>query len=149
MTDEQIIMATDICRTGECNGCPYYGLHTAGCVTELIKDAFGFINRQKAENKELRFDKTIAERHEKDARELFVDCAKQLKRANIEIKRLKSLLIKKCKDTVPIDTNQIKLQAIIEFAERLKERYEKHILCSTNILNNEIDNLVKEMEENK
>ena len=49
MTDEQIIKAADIFRTGKCNGCPYHGLYTAGCVTELIKDVFGFINRQKEE----------------------------------------------------------------------------------------------------
>ena len=40
---------------------------------------------------------------------------------------------------------QAKSEAIKKFAERLKERYEKRILCNTNILNNEIDNLVKEM----
>lgn len=88
MTDEQIIKAADIFRTGKCNGCPYHGLYTAGCVTELIKDVFGFINRQKEENKELRSDKIIAERHEKDARELFVDCKRQLEEAKAEIERL-------------------------------------------------------------
>lgn len=53
MTDEQIIKAADICRTGKCSGCPYHELYTAGCVTELIKDVFGFINRKKAENERL------------------------------------------------------------------------------------------------
>lgn len=46
----------------------------------------------------------------------------------------------------------IRLQSIKEFAERLKERYKKRMLCSTNILINEIDNLVNEMmyvDENK
>ena len=49
MTDEQIIRAADICRTGKCNGCPYHELYTAGCVGFLMKDALDLINRQKAE----------------------------------------------------------------------------------------------------
>lgn len=52
-------MAADICRTGKCNGCPYHGLYTAGCVTELIKDVFGFINRQKAEKEMLKKRNTL------------------------------------------------------------------------------------------
>ena len=38
-------------------------------------------------------------------------------------------------------------EAIKEFAERLKKKYEKHIICSCDILNNEMDNLVKEMTQ--
>lgn len=76
--------------------------------------------------------------------------AAEIEELKTEIERMENqntlLLKKKCKD---INTARkiIKSNAIKEFAERLKERYEKHILCSTNILNNEIDNLVKEMTE--
>ena len=44
---------------------------------------------------------------------------------------------------------QAKSEAIKEFAKQLKKRYENHIICSCNILNNEIDNLVKEITEGK
>ena len=41
-------------------------------------------------------------------------------------------------------------EAIREFAERLKEKHKNHLVCNIYVLNNEIDNLVKEMtEENK
>lgn len=85
MTDEQIIKAADICRTGKCSGCPYYELYTASCLNKLTKDVYHLINRQKAESEELRSDKIIAERHEKDARDLFVDCTRQLEEAKAEI----------------------------------------------------------------
>lgn len=55
MTDEQIIEAAGICKTGNCTGCPYHELYTGGCVDELIKDAFHLIIRQKAEIKSLRW----------------------------------------------------------------------------------------------
>ena len=49
MTEEQIIEATGICRTGTCKGCPYHELYTASCINKLMEDVFDLINRQKAE----------------------------------------------------------------------------------------------------
>ena len=49
MTDEQIIKAVDVCKTGTCRGCPYHVLGTAGCISILMKDVFDLINRQKAQ----------------------------------------------------------------------------------------------------
>lgn len=49
MTDEQIIRAVDVCRTGTCKGCPYHELYTASCINKLLEDVFDLINRQKAE----------------------------------------------------------------------------------------------------
>ncbi len=49
MTDEQIIKAVDVCRTGTCKGCPYHELYTASCINKLMEDVFDLINRQKAE----------------------------------------------------------------------------------------------------
>ena len=157
MTDEQIIKAADIFRTGKCNGCPYHGLYTAGCVTELIKDVFGFINRQKEENKELRSDKIIAERHEKDARELFVDCKRQLEEAKAEIENLKRGVtfnftiedFESIKETVisRLD-NKIKSEAIKEFAKRLKEKLQWDVEFDNKLVfESDIDTLVKEMTE--
>ena len=54
MTDEQIIKAADICRTGECSGCPYHELYTASCLNKLTKDVYHLLNRQKAEIERLK-----------------------------------------------------------------------------------------------
>lgn len=54
MTDEQIIKAADICRTGECSGCPYHELYTASCLNKLTKDVYHLLNRQKAEIENLK-----------------------------------------------------------------------------------------------
>ena len=45
MTEEQIIEATGICRTGTCKGCPYHELYTASCINKLMEDVFDLINR--------------------------------------------------------------------------------------------------------
>lgn len=155
MTDEQIIKAADICRTGKCNGCPYHELYTAECISILMKDVFDLINRQKAEIEELRSDKIIAERREKDARELFVDCTRQLEEAKAEIERLKRGVtftftiedFKSIEETIisRLD-NEIKSEAIKEFAERLIRTAEYDDEYSTVFVYN-IKQLVKEMTE--
>lgn len=43
--------------------------------------------------------------------------------------------------------NEARAEAIREFAERLKKKYKNHIVCTWTVLNEEIDNLVKEMTE--
>ena len=164
MTDEQIIKAVEIAKGALSDGDIDMETFTA------LNNAINFINRQKAENEELRSDKIIAERHEKDARDLFVDCTRQLEEATAEIERLKkrnTLLLKnKCKD---INTARkiIKSEAIKEFAERLKSKldnlefrtktYRKTVptkFCEDNVnwvlhecVPRDIDNLVKEMTE--
>lgn len=156
MTDEQIIKATDVCRTpNTCRGCPYHVLGTAGCISILMKDVFDLINRQKAEIEELRSDKIIAERREKDARELFVDCTRQLEEAKAEIERLKRGVtftftiedFKSIEETIisRLD-NEIKSEAIKEFAERLIRTAEYDDEYSTVFVYN-IKQLVKEMTE--
>lgn len=131
------------------------------CEVELPEEGLDLINRQKAENKELRFDKIIAERHEKDARDLFVDCTRQLEEAKAEIERLKRGVtftftiedFESIKETVisSLD-NKIKSEAIKEFAERLKEKcyedfQETYEMLSPYVTDDDIDNLVKEMTE--
>ncbi len=165
MTDEQIIKAADICRTGKCSGCPYHELYTAGCITELMKDVFDLINRREAKIEELCSDKIIAERREKDARELFVNCTRQLEEAKAEIERLKKGVtftftiedFESIKETIISNLdNEIKSEAIKEFADNLKEEMrldddckydcaECHYDCKDYIPF--IDNLVREMTE--
>ena len=137
----------------DCVNCPYYK-KDCNCATI----ALDIIYRQKAENEELRSDKIIAERHEKDARDLFVDCTRQLEEAKVEIERMENqntlLLKKKCKD---INTARkiIKSEAIKDFAERLKrtsiglEIGDDKKFKMTVVSTVAIDNLVKEMTEEK
>ena len=83
-----------------------------------------------------------------------------INRQKAEIERLKQIIDEQNKEIIKLqkriifwrdDLNyqpeKIKSDAIKKFAERLKERYEKRMICSTNILNNEIDSLVEKMTE--
>lgn len=156
MTDEQTIKALEHCvKTEFISDCAKCEMFTFDCQDILIENALDIIKRQKAENEELRSDKIIAERHEKDARDLFVDCTRQLEEAKAEIERLKRGVtftftiedFESIKETVISSfDNKIKLEAIKEFAEKLKKRfYLSAGRCVVDVYH--IDNLVKEMEE--
>ena len=163
MTDNEIIKALERCFTlgfdkSTCYECPFYTA-TAKCTEDLRDSTLDLINRQKAENKELRSDKIIAERHEKDARELFVDCKRQLDEAKAEIENLKRGVtfnftiedFESIKETVisRLD-NKIKSEAIKEFAKRLKEKLQWDVEFDNKLVfESDIDNLVKEMTEVK
>ena len=127
MTDEQIIKATDVCRTpNTCRGCPYHVLGTAGCISILMKDVFDLINRQKAEIESL---KQIID--EEDS----------------EILELQKRIIF-WREDLNYQPEKIKSEAIKEFAERLKEKF-GIADCIVTVDNNDLDNLVKEMTEGK
>lgn len=119
MTDEQIIKAVDVCRNPDtCRGCPYHELYTARCVIMLMKDVFDLINRQKAE-------------------------IERLKKKNEKyINRIE-------KDIVlpTIFGEQAKIEAIKEFAERLKESADNDGCGEDFVLVSDIDILLKEMTE--
>ncbi|MBD9008730.1 MAG: hypothetical protein EGR16_00030 [Clostridiales bacterium] len=127
LTDEQIIKAADICRTGECSGCPYHELYTASCLNKLTKDVYHLLNRQKAEIESL---KQIINERDK------------------EILKLQKRIIF-WRDDLNYQPEKIKSEAIKEFAERLKEKADDYVLAEgefeTMIFENDIDNLVKEM----
>lgn len=151
MTDEQIIKALECCTQSVYNcplECPLYDICEKGAT--IVEDkALDLINRQKAEIEELHSDKIIAETHEKAARDLFVDCTRQLEEANTKIERLQTR-----NDELNILNKTAAQEAIKEFAERLKEIIYTHenrvdvdgIVLLTRI-DNSIDNLVKEMTE--
>ena len=104
MTDEQIIKAVDVCKTGACRGCPYHVLGTAGCISILMKDVFGLINRQKTE-------------------------IERLKSANDEKFHQWDMLAEKTEqhyaDLYNEAKNILKSEAYKEFAERLKKPISK------------------------
>ena len=164
MTDEQIIKALKCCKIGECDDCPFHGVKE-DCEVELPEEVLDLINRQKAEIGELRSDKIIAESHEKAAKDLFVDCTRQLEEAKSELKQLQITL-----DEYPVKTlfgknnmmcsktsedyeeliADISNNAINEFSQRLKNDTflgkEKNSVEHT-IWNHEIDKIAKDLTE--
>ena len=133
MTDNEIIkyMQCVIGNEVNCSECTYQKvLPFPSCRNMCAKNALDLINRQKAEIERLKADKIIAERHEKDARELYKDVVIQLKTA--------------------------KSEAIKEFAERLKEEIRCEDDCGYHCYDccyeckdyvTAVENLVKEMTE--
>ena len=131
MTDKEIIKALECCSSqqGNCDICPQ---HSGSCVEDLLKQSLALINRQQAENKELKTENLILSQ----------------KRFNIFERIEFTDKLKK----------QTKAEAIKEFAERLKatpmrflveyvEYYDKPSIDKMVLFidDNDIDNLVKEM----
>ena len=125
MTDKEIIKALECCHTGEeCYKCEFQPSKqdrkgTVGCSLQMMKQALGLINRQKAE----------------------------IERLNEENKRLLSMLFRKARGVSKVVKNIIKTEAIKEFAERLKKKgfadeYYEH---ESIVYVQDIDNLVREM----
>lgn len=105
MTDEQIIKAVDVCKTGACRGCPYHVLGTAGCISILMKDVFGLINRQKAQIESLREENRILSHDADTAFQEGLNENRDLFKKEVE--------------------PEIRAEAIKEFAERLKKPISK------------------------
>ena len=60
LTDKEIIKALECCISPECENCPYDGDDLLRpCNHNLMKDALDLINRQQAENKELKTENLI------------------------------------------------------------------------------------------
>lgn len=102
---------------------------------KFLESVLDLINRQKAEIEELRSDKIVAERHEKDARDLFVDCTRQLEEAKTELKQLQTVL-----DEYPVKTLFGKNNLI---CSKTSEDYDKLIM---DISNNAIKEFARELK---
>lgn len=72
----------------------------------------------------------------------------EINRQNAEIERLENSGIhaSSVEDWLS-HCRKLRSEAIKEFAERLKKKYENYIICTWKVLNEEIDSLVKEMTE--
>ena len=154
MTDNEVIKALECCSHRNedlpCDGCPAYNIAQM-CMEDLMSAALDLINRQKAENEELRSDKIIAETHERNVRNLFTDCVKQLEEVRAEIKELKDILEKVPTNAYDLQVeasekleNQIKSEAIKEFAHFIIDRSRNGLIYAS-----DIPDLVKEMAEGK
>lgn len=151
MTDEQIIKAADICRTGKCSGCPYHELYTASCLNKLTKDVYHLLNRRKAEIENLKADNEMYQK---------VNCliAGQRDDRDKEIEELQTQMEwltgynKNLLDANTALSGEIEIcksEAIKDFAERLKRKIWHSGWCNLErtITPEIITNLVKEMTE--
>ncbi len=155
MTDEQIIKALECCKSDECSNCP--SLCDEECLTPNMEEQVSLvIKRQKAEIEELRSDKIIAERHEKDARDLFVNCTQQLEEANAEIEGLEETRyelaciiddLREERNRLLQKLQQAQSEAIKEFVKRLKDNVVKKYEYTDIRVFDEADKLAKEMTE--
>ena len=123
MTDKEIIKALEYCFTNDwnrtkCDKCAFYTA-TIGCVEDLKSAALDLINRQQAENKELKTENLILSQ----------------KRFNIFERIEFTDKLKK----------QIKSEAIKEFAENCKKGLRTGEIIMDKSIRDIIDNLVKEM----
>lgn len=148
-TDVEIGKALMICGSTDskinCKNCPLK-LYSEACITILMKYALDLINRLQTENKRL---STLAELGNKRADDYRVMRDRALK-AEKEVERLaanEAEISKRLDVVLPqlkeIDNriNTIKAEAYKEFAERLKRRF----LNKNEVINNTIDNLLKEL----
>ena len=122
MTDNEIIKALECCGElfpNPCSQCPY--LNTTPCV-QLKRDVLDLINRQKAE-----IEKYKAEHHS--------FCVRVGKLSKIEMMVFER-------------HNELKAEAIKEFAEMLKD-YHKNYEGFCFVDDDDIDNLVAEMTEGR
>lgn len=127
-TDEQIIKALECCSTdvqeNPCPKCAFYNKHR--CSTLMLNAASDIINRQKVKIKSL---KQIINEQDKEVLKLQNRIIFWRKNLNYQPEKIKS-------------------EAIKDFAERLKEKF-GIADCIVTVDNNDLDNLVKEMTEEK
>ena len=142
MTDEQIIKALECCGVQDCGKCPYAGF-TKECSSLSIL-ALDLINRLKFQNDKM-------DRQYQAARRKILSLCGRLHNAtteNAELKQKNRKYINRIeKDTVlpKIFGEQTKIEAIKEFAERLKQKQYTSMVPVVAVA--DIDNLVKEMTE--
>ena len=125
MTDNEILKALEYCSTdireNTCPKCAFYKKHR--CSTLMLNAVSDLIKRQKAEIERL------------TAKILVKDNINDYNTAQLRIARE--------------ELRTAKSEAIKEFAEKLKERRGLNQMCIAIVSKNEIDNLVKEMTEDK
>lgn len=157
MTDNEIIKALECCANAthkDCKNCPLFVVN--GCVKTMSSNALDLINRQHAENINLKV-------HLEQLKSRYDN-------ARTEIERLKGISVSPSKD--PMDfcgvlcdyaeelIDKAKAEAYKEFAERLKENAHTQPIFDTYCGNKymgdvskiyvvDIDNLVKEYEKGR
>ena len=132
MNDEEIKKALECCRRDDydyCKVCPYLNKNKP-CQESLIRDCFGFINRQQAEIERLQSLCT--------AKDVII------KEQEAEIERLQNT-IDDVLDRQPLLVERAEKYAIKEFAERLESKYTKVVSCNAGYVYRTIKEVEKEM----
>lgn len=122
MTDNEIIKSLECCGGSNCHECPI-----EGCTDDIFGNALNLIKRQKAE----------IERWKKKANTPFAN-------VTFDENKLKEIVADAI-ENIEFNLNSVKSEAIIEFAERLKENYYFTDRWGKIITKSTVDNLVKEM----
>ena len=137
MTDNEIIEALRCCADRYCKGCSEQG--KANCRESVAALAWDLIDRQKAEIKRLKAEINVT----KDA---YISLQTKIEILSQNADTAFQDGLNEAQDLYKQQIKEeIKAEAIKEFAERLKEKYKHHVLCGYEVINGELDNLVKEM----
>ena len=139
MTDNEIIKALEwhLNNENHCDDCPLLTLKntTTYCVDELLKSALALINRQKAEIENLNVE-LVGMRGACESYKIHYDNAQaEIERLKIEYDIMRFTTAKRW-------VKEAKIEAIKEFAERVKQEI-NFPLAVWRVF----DNLVKEMTE--
>lgn len=138
-TDDEVIRALECCKSGYCiaRNCPFYDAteddDIGACTSRLSSNALDLINRQKAEIERLQKSIELM----KGAKCVY----------SYDGETLEYCISSPCPISKTVD--QIKAEAIKEFAERLKERFIDRIGNANDSfisysIQREIDNLTEE-----
>ena len=134
MTDNEIIKALECCCEAELNEdckklkCPFFDYEIDNCTNvgdmdAMYRFALDLINRQKAEIERLKAE--------------LKEDSRVMKQALV--------LVDEIKKEIAVDIETAKVEAVKEFAERLKEKERPTFPLAMVVDISEIDNLVKEM----
>lgn len=143
MTDNEIVKALECCSTykGKCTDCPAFVKVDRSNCKQVLLGAIEIINRQKEENRSLKYDYDNLQRQFDEIYQQFHYLS------NVEIPYLYSFTQDKDKklETIANILLRTKSEARKEFAERVKLLNQNNLI----LWNEQIDNLLIEMESEK
>ena len=115
MTDNEIIKALECCGRESCFGCPYCGKCHQG--NPMITDALCLITRQQVENKRLEKEVNLVSIQFQDLQERYEESQAEIERLKVDLAKCSIRL-----DNLYKTADEIKSEAIKEFAEKIKQR---------------------------
>ena len=153
MTDNDIIKALECCGSETtfmtCGDCPLLDVGKPDCHFSNAKKALDLINRQNKEINRLKNELHGKVDHIREQRKAIDDLKKYNKKGlTVEVKFDKEQLeesIQECMRDYELRINEVRNEAIKEFAERLKKKMYPFSYAIG--VENAIDDLVKEMTE--
>lgn len=157
MTDDEIMKALELCANRTIHSCKSCPCNSSGCACneKLNGGALNLINRQNAE-----IDRLKNELHGKvdyihEQREVIDDLKDKYNKKGLTVEvafdkeQLEKIVQDGVKKGYELQINEIRNEAIREFAELIKEKSKilSYVIYSKLSFSNKIDDLVKEMME--